>query len=258
MKIESAGFIGGGRVAKIILNGWKQAGMMPSKVVVSDPEPVALSTLEKMIPGLETTDNNAAAAGQDVCFLAVHPPLAKEVVPPLAALLKNGQIVVSLLPKLTIEKLSGMLGGFNRIARMIPNAASFIGKGYNPVFFSEHLSASDKQGLSELLAPLGEIPVVEESTLEAYAIITGMGPTYLWPQLYQLRNLAESFGLSPQAAMDGIGQMVRGTVELMANAQLSQEAVQNLVPVKPLAEEVEILCQSMETKLRGLMEKLRP
>ena len=258
MNIKSIGFVGGGRAAKIILAGWKQTGTLPEKIVVSDPDPAALDALARFVPNIETTGDNTVAAEQEVCFLAVHPPLAKEVVPALASCLKGQQMLVSLLPKLSIEKLSGMLGGFDRIARLIPNAASFIGKGYNPVAFAEHLSAEDWQKLGELLDPLGETPVVKEPTLEAYAIVTAMGPTYLWPQLYQLKGLAESFGLSSDAAMEGIGQMVRGSVELMARAELSPEVVQDLVPVKPLAEEVDALCQTMENKLSGLMEKLRP
>ncbi|MDF7800070.1 NAD(P)-binding domain-containing protein [Pontiellaceae bacterium B1224] len=259
MKIENVGFIGGGRVARIILNGWKKAGTMPSRVVVSDPDGAVLEALAGMASEIETTSDNAAAAAQAVCFLAVHPPAAKDVVPALApALSGEVQVLVSLLPKFTLGKLAGMLGGFDRIARMIPNAASCMGAGYNPVAFAESLSASDRQNLEELFAPLGESPVVDESTLEAYAIVTAMGPTYFWPQLYQLQALAESFGLAPDAAAKGIEQMMQGSLAMMARSGLSPEQVQDLVPVKPLAEDVEVLCRSMETKLSGLMEKLKP
>jgi pyrroline-5-carboxylate reductase len=259
MKIESVGFVGGGRATRIILNGWKKAGTMPSKVVVSDPDGAALEALAGIAPEIETTSDNAAAAAQEVCILAVHPPLAKEVVPALApSLVGDKKILVSLLPNVTIGKLSEMLDRFGRIARMIPNAASFMGAGYNPVCFADGLPEVDRQTLRELFAPLGKAPMVDESTLEAYAIVTAMGPTYFWPPLYQLKTLAESFGLSSDAAMKGIEQMMQGSLAMMTRAGLSDEQVQDLVPVKPLADDVATLCQNMETKLSGLMEKLRP
>jgi pyrroline-5-carboxylate reductase len=259
MKKNSVGFVGGGRAARIILNGWKRAGVMPPRVVVSDPDGAALQALAGIAPEIEISTDNAAAAAQDICILAVHPPLAKEVVPGLAVKLNGDrQILVSLLPKLTAGKLSAMLGGFDRIARIIPNAASFLGAGYNPVAFADGLPETDRQTLRELFGPLGEAPLVDESTLEAYAIVTAMGPTYFWPQLYRLKALAESFGLAPEAAMESIGQMMQGTLAMMARGGLSDEQVQDLVPVKPLADEVAKMCQGMENKLSILMEKLRP
>lgn len=259
MKIKSVGFVGGGRAAGIILHGWKKAGAIPSRVVVADPDCAVLEALAGLVPGIETTDDNSAAAAQDVCILSVHPPLARDVVPALAPVLnREGQVLVSLLPKVTMEKLSGMLGGFVHIARMIPNAPSFIGAGYNPIAFAEAFSDADRQALGALFASLGETPVVDESTLEAYAIVTAMGPTYFWPQLDHLGKLAESFGLSPEAAMQGIGQMLSGAVGLMKEGGLSPEQVQDLIPVKPLADDVEALCGAMDAKLAGLMEKLRP
>ena len=259
MKIESVGFVGGGRAAKIILQGWEKAGAIPARVVVADPDRAVLEALAAWVPGIETTDDNSAAAAQDLCILSVHPPLAKDVVPALAPVLnRGGQVLVSLLPKVTMEKLSGMLGGFSHIARMIPNAPSFIGEGYNPIAFSEALSDADRQALGGLFGSLGETPAVDESTLEAYAIVAAMGPTYFWPQLYRLKALAESFGLSPEAAMEGIEQMMRGSLDLMNDGTLSPELVQDLIPVKPLADDVETFCGAMDAKLAGLMEKLRP
>ena len=259
MKIGSVGFIGGGRAARIILAGMARTGALPEKVVVSDPDQAALEALAEWVPGMETTSDNAVAAAREVCFLAVHPPLAKEVVPALAPVLAaEGGILVSLLPKLTIEKLSGMLGGFARIARLIPNAASFVGAGYNPLAFGPGLAEADRRNLQTWLASLGEVPVVEEETLEAYAIVTAMGPTYFWPQFYRLAALAESFGLTPESAQKGMEQMIRGSLAMMKNADLTPEQVQDLIPVKPLADDVDALCGAMQTKLSRLMEKLKP
>ena len=45
MTLQSVGFIGGGRVARILLGGWRRAGILPSEVVVYDPDAKALDFL---------------------------------------------------------------------------------------------------------------------------------------------------------------------------------------------------------------------
>ena len=76
---ESVGFIGGGRVTRIFLEGWKRAQKMPGKVVVSDCNAEALARLRAQFPQVEAAASIGAAAGQGVVFLAVHPPVLTEV-----------------------------------------------------------------------------------------------------------------------------------------------------------------------------------
>lgn len=258
MADKSIGFIGGGRVTSILLSGWRRAEAMPGKVTVFDCNQEALTALQANTPGIETTSDMAAAASQDVVFLAVHPPVIKDVLPQLKPHLQAGTVLVSLAPKFTIAKLSEMLGGFDRIVRMIPNAPSVVGKGLNPLAFAPAIEGDDREAVFQMLQPLGDCPEVPEEQLEAYAIIAAMGPTYFWPQLYELKSLAESFGLSEQAAMEALDKMLWGTVATMKDSGLSPEQVQDLIPVKPMAEETATLVAAYEKKLTGLMDKIRP
>lgn len=258
MSIPTVGFIGAGRVARIIIGGWKKAGQTPSRVVLFDTNQDAAKIMKSLDAGMETTNDPVPAASQAVVFLAVHPPVIKDAVAAIKEGLKGDTILVSLAPKFTIAKLSEMSGGFGRIVRMIPNAPSLIGRGYNPVAFSLNLSAGDKAIVSRLLTPLGECPEVDERHLEAYAILSGMGPTYFWPQVYALKSLGESFGLTGEAALEALDKMLWGTVATMKESGLSPDQVQDLIPVKPMAEEMESLVTSYGRKLNGLMEKVRP
>jgi pyrroline-5-carboxylate reductase len=135
MHHKTIGFIGGGRITRIFLEGWQRAGQLPGKVVVSDCNAETLAKLKAHFPSVETTAQSAAAAAQDIVFLAVHPPVMAEVATGLKGTFQPGAIVVSLAPKFTIAKLTELLGGFARLARVIPNAPSVIGAGFNPVAF---------------------------------------------------------------------------------------------------------------------------
>lgn len=257
MTIQSVGFIGAGRVARILLGGWKKAQALPSSCVLSDVNPEAAAPLMALGAGIEVADAIRAAA-QDVVFLAVHPPVLKDAIESIKANLQSNAIVVSLAPKFTIAKISELLGGFGRVARMIPNAPSLVGRGYNPIACASTLGDGDKAGLLRLFAPLGDCPQVDERHLEAYAILAAMGPTYFWPQLYALKSLGESFGLPGDSAMQALDKMLWGAVATMRESGLPEDQVRDLIPVKPMADEVESLSAAYNQKLGALMDKIRP
>jgi len=254
----TVGFVGGGRVAKIILGGFKKAGRTPKQIIVSDTSADALKKLQSMFPNIQTVlNNNRQAVSQDLVFLGLHPPAIVNALDEIRDYLKSDSILISLAPKLSTAKITEGLAGFKRIVRLIPNAASIIGEGYNPVTFSESLSQEEKNGMRALLSSLGKCPEVSEDKLEAYAIITAMGPTYLWFQLQELQRLAESFGIAASYAKKGIAEMVIGSVKTMFESDMPAEEVMDLIPVKPLGEEEAKIRTMYRSKLEPLYQKLK-
>ena len=258
MNNHSIGFIGGGRVTRIFLQGWQRGGTSPAKIVVSDCNTETLAKLKTQFPAIETSTQNETAAAQHVVFLAVHPPVMADVAAAIKGCLKPGALVVSLAPKFTLAKLTELLGGFARLARVIPNAPSVVNFGFNPVAFSSSLTASDKAGLGSLLTPLGESPEVDESKLEAYALLTAMGPTYVWFQLQALREVAAGFGLSDAEIAPALKRMVCGSARTLLESGLTPAEVMDLVPVKPLAEMEPQVSEMYRTRLPGIYQKIKP
>ncbi|MBI5866016.1 MAG: NAD(P)-binding domain-containing protein [Planctomycetes bacterium] len=259
MSTPSIGFVGGGRVATILLGGWARAHALPPNLVVSDPDAGVRDRLRGRHPTITCVPTgDPAAARQEVVFLALHPPAFGDALPAVQAALRRDAIVVSLAPRITIARISEMLGGFAGIARLIPNAPSIVNMGYNPIAFGAGLMPNDRERVRALLKPLGDCPVVDESRLEAYAILSGMGPTYFWPQLVELDALGRRFGLSEQESREALRAMAIGTVETLNQSGMSVEAVQDLIPVKPLADAMPALLEAYRTQLTELMDKIRP
>lgn len=255
---KTIGFIGSGRVTRNMLGGFKRAGKMPRQVVISDPNTEVLNSLKAEFPEITIAPNdNKSAAATDLIFVALHPPVIKEVLFQVAPSLKPDAVVISLAPKVPLMTLSEFLGGFQRIVRMNPNAPSIVNSGHNPIAFAPAFSLAEKAGLSCIFQVLGACPEVPEENIEAYAILTAMGPTYLWFQLYELIDLGKSFGLSSQAMEAGISDMAKGAVTTMFESGLTPAQVMDLVPMRPLGEDEAMIKNLYQSKLTAFYTKLK-
>lgn len=77
MASNSISFLGGGRVARILLGGWRHAGIRLDHVSIGEPDAIAAGNLvDEFGSAIEIAENNlAAAADGAIAFLAVHPPM---------------------------------------------------------------------------------------------------------------------------------------------------------------------------------------
>lgn len=256
---KSVGFIGGGRIARILLGGLKRCNKLPAKIVVSDINAEPLKKLKALVPEITTIVNgNKEAASCDIVFLALHPPAIPSAADEIRFALQETAILISLAPKVTMSRLKEMLGGFDRIARMIPNACSIVNSGYNPICFSPTIAQDERREILDWLSSLGECPEVAEEKLEAYAILTGMGPTYFWFQWLELAELGKSFGLTAEESADGLKKMLVGAVKTLFESGLPHHEVIDLIPAKPLIDEEQQIRNAYRQKLSALFDRIKP
>jgi len=258
MQPESLGIIGGGRITRILLAGLARAGRLPALITVSDTDEKTLLSLSKAFPGIRTElNNNRIPAQADIIIIALHPQAMNASWDDIAHGLRGSAILVSFAPKVKHAQITARLDGFDRTVRMIPNAPSIVNEGYNPVAFGRGVSADERKMVLAFFAPLGRCPEVSEDDLEAYAIITGMGPTYFWFQLAELHRLAESFGLSHDQAAQALTAMLNGAVKTMYESGLTQAEVMDLVPARPIGSHEGAIRTIYATALDPLFKKLK-
>ena len=256
MKTQSLGFIGGGRITKIILQAFANKKIEFKSVVVFDTNAEVLSALKAQFPFI-TTGDLSQAASQSTLFIALHPPMIMETLGKIGDVVSYEALVISLAPKITIEKFASKLKTAN-IARMIPNATSYINEGYNPVTFAGSFDQADKNAVMEMLKMLGNTFEVEEQKLEAYAILSAMLPTYFWFQWNELIKLGDPMGLTEEESKNSVQHTLQAALKLMFESGLAPVQVMDLIPVKPIGEHQEQITEIYQTKLMGLFEKIKP
>lgn len=256
MKTKTIGFIGGGRITKIFLQALTNKGFQFNQVLVCDPNGDVLDSLKSLFPFIEAADLSKVAA-QPTVFIALHPPVIMETLEKIADVVAENAFVVSLAPKITIEKMASKLKTGN-IARMIPNATSYINEGYNPVVFARSFSTKNKAELLQMLELLGNTFETDEPKMESYAILSAMLPTYFWFQWNELVKVGTQIGLSEEEAKKSVQNTLLAAVSLMFESGLSPEKVIDLIPVKPIGENEAQIAEIYQTKLTGLFAKIKP
>ena len=257
--MKTIGFIGGGRITRILLNGFKNANISFEKIYVYEINETVLSALKADYSKIETSGTDSAkAASSDWVFIALHPPVLMEALSSIKNSIKKDALVVSFAPKITLDKMQTVLPNVLNFARMNPNAGTYVNKGYNPVCFAKNANKTVIKEFIKLFETLGKVPVVPENQIEAYAIISAMGHTYFWYQLQQLKELGLSYGLSESEANETISAMLWGTTETLFNSGLKYEKVVDLVPVKPMAEHENEVREFYKTSLNGIYQKIKP
>lgn len=257
MEMKSIGFIGGGRITKIFLQALTNKQIDLSAVQVSDTNPEVLKALHDQFPNIQVTDSCELAAKQELVIIALHPPVIMETLEQIKTLFTEKTQVVSFAPKISIEKIAAKLAT-KSIARMIPNATSYINDGYNPLSFSAEFPSGDKISLLELLKIMGRTFEVEESKLEAYAMVSAMLPTYFWFQWKKMQDLALQMGLNESESKETVHQTLLAAIELLFNSELDYDEIMDLIPVKPIGEHEAQISEIYQSKLMGLFQKIKP
>ena len=257
MELKSLGFIGGGRITKIILQSLANKQIELPSVLVCDTNAEVLKALRKLFPKIQINDSCELTAKQEIVFIALPPPVIMETLEQIKASVPDKTQVVSLAPKISIEKVASKLAT-KKIARMIPNATSYINEGYNPVSFSSGYSSGEKQSLMEMLATMGKTFEVEEAKLEAYAVVSAMLPTYFWFQWKEMQNLGLQMGLNELESKEAVHQTLLAAIDLFFNSELNYKDVVDLIPVKPIGEHESQISEIYQSKLMGLFQKIKP
>jgi pyrroline-5-carboxylate reductase len=258
MKTKSLGFIGGGRITKVILQVIANNKTEYKAIVVYDTNPTVLAALKKQFPGIIVAASNLEPAQQDMVFIALHPPVIMDTLEVIKNEFKAASTIISLAPKISIAKIASKLPNVKNIVRLIPNATSIINEGYNPVCFAKEMSDWKKHTMITIFRRMGHTFEVPEEKLESYAIMSAMLPTYFWFQWKELIELGCQIGLTEDESLNSVRDTMLAALRTYFYSGLTPDEVIDLVPVKPIGDSEAQIKAIYNEKLISLFEKLKP
>jgi pyrroline-5-carboxylate reductase len=210
---------GAGKMGAAMLNGWIARGLDPKKVVVIEPQPgKALKAMAQR--GLKINPKGKAAAAAAI-VIAVKPQSAPEAVPPLAAYVAKGTLVLSIMAGRAIGFLEKSLPAGSAIVRAMPNTPASIGRGITVACPNAKVSARQRELATDLLAAIGAVQwAKDEGLMDAVTAVSGSGPAYVFLLAEAMTKAGIAAGLPADLAAKLARETVAGSGELLHRSNL--------------------------------------
>ncbi|ATZ66499.1 pyrroline-5-carboxylate reductase [Acinetobacter haemolyticus] len=192
-------FIGGGNMAQALIGGLLSRGLPVTRITVSDPVEQIRQILEEK--GVQTTtDNLEAIKNADVVVLAVKPQVLATVLQPLKGLLSD-KLVISIIAGAEIQTISDLIGGSQRVVRVMPNTPALVQTGAHGIYAPAAVAAQDRELTSQILAATGlTIWVDNEAQIDAVTAVSGSGPAYFFYLMESMIRAGKNLGLDEKVA----------------------------------------------------------
>ncbi len=234
-------FIGGGTMARAIITGAIEAGVVsPARVAAVDPSESARAALPDGLGHITATIDDGyrwlahhdrpAERGQII--LAVKPQSLADVAASLRPLLVEPRVVTSILAGAAISAIGTALGPHARIIRVMPNTPARIRLGMSAIAVGPGATAADAAPTRDLFASLGRIVEIDESLMDAFTALAGSGPAYVFTLAAAMRRAGESLGFSSDVADVIVRQTLLGSASLLAQSSESAEELAQAVTSK--------------------------
>jgi len=237
LKGVSVGVVGAGNVGRILLERLRAAGVGAARIVVYDVEPArARAAAEETGARVADGPSSSELWGADLVLLAAPPPTILGVVEGAAGTLREGQTVVSFAAGVRLEWLEAALPAGVGAARVMPNAPSKVGRGFNPVCWGSRLGEPGRTRVRAVLDALGESVEVPEAQLSWWVGLSGAAMRSLLPVLEGMVDAGLEAGLDPALARRAAIRQFQGTAALAEHDPRSLVELKTLTPMETLDE----------------------
>ena len=222
--------IGSGVMAEAMIAGLLRNGSLaPEHIVASHPRAERRVALERDY-AIRTVDRNAeAAATADVIVLGIKPQMLTRVGRDLRPVLREGQLVLSILAGGTTTALATALG-HRQLVRSMPNTPARLGKGMTVWYATPEVTEVQREQAATLLRSLGAELAVDDERLVAMATaVSGTGPTYVFLVMEALIDAAVHLGFPRHVAHDLVIETLEGSTLFAKSSGLHPAELRNMV-----------------------------
>lgn len=216
LKKKKIAVIGAGHMAAALIGGIVRAKLAaPKQIIASRRNEEALKNLHARWGVQTTTDNAKAASAADIIIVAVKPQLAKAVLKALSPVVRDEQLVVSVMAGVTTRSISGWLGRACPVVRAMPNTPCLVDAGATALCAGEHAGERDLRLAESLFASVGKVVTLPEAAMDAVTGLSGSGPVYLFMVIEAMIDGGVKMGIPRAVAAQLAAQTVYGAAKLV-------------------------------------------
>ncbi len=215
-----------------LLSGLQRVGITLSHICVTDKNADKLAVLAQTFSVQTSQDNVAAIKAAKVVILAIKPQSLPDFASECVNAFSQETLVISILAGIPIAKLSELLGPLSFI-RAMPNILVSLGQGNTLLFTRPHALVQHGQFAQDLFAHLGlSLWLDEEDLMEAYTVLTGCGPGYVFFMMQTVIDAAANLGIPEEQAKASVLQLFTGAAQMAAQNHTSLIELQERVASK--------------------------
>lgn len=211
--------LGCGRLGEALLAGLLDAAVVDARdVVVTARRSTRVEELAER-HGVTGTTDNAAAAAADVVVLGLKPQVLAAVLDEVGEQVRDDALVVSLAAGTTTAALDSMLPQDPAIVRVMSNTPAAVRSAVSVVCAGPRATDDHLDEVQRLLAPLGVVRCLPESSIDAVTAVSGSGPAYVFLLAEALAEAGVLAGLARDDAVALATATVAGAGALLADGR---------------------------------------
>lgn len=219
------GFIGGGNMATALIAGLANKLTDAKHIHVVDLNLDSVTRLSQQYGVSSSMTMDEKFRELDVLIFAVKPQQMRQVIASFAPFLGT-QLLLSVAAGIRTDDMSRWLGGYQKIARAMPNTPAMIASGMSGLYAMEAVSAQERDSAQAIMQAVGETMWVQhESMIDAVTAISGSGPAYVFYFIEAMQEAAMQLGFDAAQARQLSLATFNGAAQL---AKQSDEAVEVL------------------------------
>ena len=211
---KKLGFIGAGNMAKAMMGGIiKNKIISCDEIIASDAYAPSLAAAKESL-NIETTENNLKVIEEsEVVVLAVKPQYYAAVINEIKDHVRENQIIVTIAPGQTLERLNSLFAKDVKIVRTMPNTPALVCEGITGVCHNDLVTKEELDYVCNILSGFGEAEVVGENLMDVVVSVSGSSPAYVYMFIEALADGAVADGMPRDKAYKFAAQAVMGSAK---------------------------------------------
>lgn len=213
---KKLGFIGAGNMAKAMMGGIiKNEIISCEEIIASDAYAPSLAAARESL-NIETTESNLKVIEEaEVVVLAVKPQYYAAVINEVKDYIRENQIIVTIAPGQTLERLNSLFGRDVKIVRTMPNTPALVCEGITGVCHNDLVTKEELDYVCNILSGFGEVEVVGENLMDVVVSVSGSSPAYVYMFIEALADGAVLDGMPRDKAYKFAAQAVMGSAKMV-------------------------------------------